>query len=265
MYRRHFQSFALLLIIAIGELRVVHSSRQRYLRSTSENENSHEKELEVDENNIYVAIDLDEAMYLLGTKEISGYTIYHGIGQSFLLMKRTEAELRLGVDRKGVVEMTQEETLMKPNRFEANNITRRHLRTYRGNDHGDEENDEGEVDGIFIAGDVTSYNVQELNYLLRHHDNVAFTKRYRSKTRLIVTELCTIKKQRKSEAGAYYCVKGKTVCVARQSMNRFYDKDTGGGVCGTLPLDDGVVNELPDYMQQAYKNTCDGDQCDGAR
>jgi hypothetical protein len=98
--------------------------------------------------------------------------------------------------------------------------------------------------------------------LLRKHEYVAFTKRWRGSDHLIVTQMCSIKN--KSEPGAYYCVDRKTTCVTAKSVARFYGKHVVGGACGTLPLDDGTIQGLPESFQLAYASTCDGDHCDGS-
>ena len=138
---------------------------------------------------------------------------------------------------------------------------RRKLRTYIGSDGHGHSSDESDENGIYNAGSITQYNNGQLNFILRNHEYVAFTKKWRGADRLILTQLCTITGSR--TAGGYYCVDGHTVCVAWSSMPRFYGQHTVGGPCGMLPLDDDLVNSLPDNLREAYYNTCDKDKCDG--
>lgn len=118
-------------------------------------------------------------------------------------------------------------------------------------------------DEIYNAGSVNLYNNAQLNKLLRSHTYLGFTKKWRGTDRLILTTRCKISGS--STAGAYYCVEGKTVCVTSRSMQRFYGQKVGGGKCSLLPLDDDVVDSLPDSLRNAYKNTCDGNKCDGRK
>jgi hypothetical protein len=114
---------------------------------------------------------------------------------------------------------------------------------------------------IYDAGSVNQHSNLQVNTLLRSHKYLGFTKKWRGTDRLILTTRCKINGS--STAGAYYCVEGKTVCVTSRSMQRFYGQHVGGGQCSLLPLDDGVVDSLPDTLRNAYKNTCDGGKCDG--
>lgn len=220
----------------------------------------------------YLALDMEEVKTLFGADSLPVNAIRH---ENFWIVEKRQVEQRLFVpNNEKVTIVSDHHDLSSPN-FKltmhdgapgTNKTSRRYLRTYYGEQHSNDLDANDEVDGIYIAGDVSKFSTRDLNYLLRNHDKVAFTKTWKSKSRLIVTEMCTIKTGRNSEAGAYYCVDGKTVCVARKSMNRFYGQHTGGGVCGTLPLDESVVNDLPDYMQSAYENTCgEDDHCDGQK
>jgi hypothetical protein len=123
-----------------------------------------------------------------------------------------------------------------------------------------ESDDENE---IYNAGSVNLYNNAKLNTLLRGHKYLGFTKKWRGTDRLILTTRCKISGS--SIMGAYYCVEGRTMCVTSRSMHRFYGQHVGGGPCSLLPLDDDVVDSLPDALLEAYKNTCDGDSCDGRK
>ena len=118
-------------------------------------------------------------------------------------------------------------------------------------------------DEIYNAGSVKLYTNSQLNSLLRAHESIGFTKKWRGTDRLILTTRCKISGS--STAGAYYCVEGRTVCVTSRSMHRFYGQHVGGGKCSLLPLDDDVVDSLPDTLRSAYENTCDGDKCDGRK
>ncbi|KAG7349788.1 hypothetical protein IV203_012385 [Nitzschia inconspicua] len=126
-----------------------------------------------------------------------------------------------------------------------------------GSDVGDD------YQGIYAAGDVRDYSIDNMSTLLRSHEYVAFTKSWRGADHLVVTQHCSIK--HKSEPGAYYCVDNKTVCVTAQSIPRFYGDHVTGGKCGTFPLDEGIVASLPEELQEAYAATCDGNACVGRK
>jgi hypothetical protein len=251
------------------------------LRGTTITSTSHNQEDE------YVALDMDEAQRLFGenTKEGEHFrsqiavpgSLYRGIGEDFVIVGKKELErqyLQIGgglIDHED--EDDKQEAVFGRNKMEESgrNVEqklthwRRNLKAHYGGGRSNGLDANEEVEGIYIAGDVTQYSTRDLNYLLRNHAKVAFTKMWKSTTRLIVTELCSIQTERNTEAGAYYCVEGKTVCVARKSMSRFYGQHSGGGICGTLPLDDQLVDALPGSLQEAHANTCDGDnKCDGS-
>jgi hypothetical protein len=155
-------------------------------------------------------------------------------------------------------------------REEINSYVRHHHREMESEfvvDVGHETNrflsssSSSDEDEIYNAGAVNQYNNGQLNTLLRSHKYVGFTKKWRGTNRLILTSVCKINGS--STAGAYYCVEGRTVCITWRSMHRFYGQHVGGGKCSLLPLDDDVVDSLPDALRSAYENTCDGDKCDG--
>ena len=131
----------------------------------------------------------------------------------------------------------------------------RSLKTYYHNGEYTGGSGDGDYDGIYAAGDVRNYSANTLSTLLRKHEYVALTKKWRGYDHLVLTQRCSIK--RSSEPGAYYCVDNKTVCVTVKSMARFYGEHVTGGKCGTLPLDDDTVKQLPDAFQEAYYATVD--------
>jgi hypothetical protein len=133
----------------------------------------------------------------------------------------------------------------------------RKLKTYYhdGEYTGGNDSQDGDYDGIYAAGDVRNYSANTLSRLLRKHEYVALTKKWRGNDHLILTQLCSI--NRSSEPGAYYCVDNKTVCVTVKSVPRFYGDHVTGGKCGTLPLDEDTLKNLPDTFQEAYYATMD--------
>jgi hypothetical protein len=136
----------------------------------------------------------------------------------------------------------------------------RQLKTYYNKNNNGDDSDQNE---IYNAGSITNYNIGQINTILRQHNKAAFTKKYRGTDRLIMTQRCSISGSQK--AGVYYCVEHRTVCVVVSSISRFYGDKTLGGVCGTLPFSDSVVNSLPDNLREAYENTCGGNNCNSGR
>ena len=151
----------------------------------------------------------------------------------------------------------RDETATEQRDTERRLKSQRTLKTYYhdGEYTGGKESGDDEYDGIYTAGDVRNYSANTLSTLLRKHEYVALTKKWRGNDHLVLTQICSIK--RSSEPGAYYCVDNKTVCVTVKSMARFYGEHVTGGKCGTLPLDEDIVEELPDAFQQAYFATVD--------
>jgi hypothetical protein len=139
----------------------------------------------------------------------------------------------------------------------------RDLKTYYHDGSYVGRGDDNDYDGIYAAGDIRNYSLNSIVTLLRNHEYVAFTRKWRGNDHLIVTQQCSIKY--KSEPGAYYCVDNKTVCVTVKSMSRFFGDHVGGGPCGLLPLDEHSLAGLPETFQEAYVFTCDGNHCDGGR
>jgi hypothetical protein len=119
--------------------------------------------------------------------------------------------------------------------------------------------DASSEDGIYTAGDVQDYSVDTISTLLRSHEKVAFTQKWRGADRLIVTQLCSI--QFHTKHGAYYCVDNQTVCVTVQAMPRFYGDHVTGGRCGTLPMDENEIASLPESFKHSYVATIEGGKC----